>query len=342
MIKTADNENRRVFSKYQGIYKRISKLSECFYHRKDECKGKIKQTHSLQKNRRLSIIEGEVNGSQVLYTFTEFVPDEKSLFSDLKPIGKKEASTFFGFCDYHDTVLFSPIENFPFDGSPKHCFLHSYRAFAHSYHRKKEAIIALSKKSQYSGLLSLPGDGFVDIALEGNKMGLNDLSPIKEKLDMLIENESYRNVEYFTYTKKGLYPIACSSIITPITSYRNKPINWHMNPFQPYSFLMLTVLPDIESSIVILACFPEDKKALMLINELKNLKNSVREQAISSLMIAFAENTFLSPLLWKRLGHSGRSQLLKELNLNLSPNNKFFHSKINFFDSRFSVKNIKK
>jgi hypothetical protein len=43
-------------------YKKDSRIKECFHHNKSECKGKIKQAHSLQRNGRLSIIESEVNG----------------------------------------------------------------------------------------------------------------------------------------------------------------------------------------------------------------------------------------------------------------------------------------
>ncbi|MCW3083674.1 MAG: hypothetical protein JWP12_1040 [Bacteroidetes bacterium] len=36
----------------------------------------IKQSHSIQRNGRLSIIEGDVNGQQAIYTFTEVESDE--------------------------------------------------------------------------------------------------------------------------------------------------------------------------------------------------------------------------------------------------------------------------
>jgi hypothetical protein len=335
------NEKQIIFNKYLNEYKKTSKISECFYHKKSECKGKIKQTHSLQKNGRLSLIEGDVKGNQVIYTFTSYIPNENTPFSDLKPIGKNEASTFFGFCDYHDTLLFSPIENSPFDSSERHCFLHSYRAFAHSYHRKNEGLKAYDQNSSFMNLiLSRLGMEYIDTIKTANIWGQNDLIQQKKEIDKIIENKTYGGLVYFIYKKKGLYPIACSSIISPFVSYRNKAINLHMNQYKPFSNIMLTVLPDVNQTIAILACFPNDKNAIMLLNELKNLKNLEKEYAITSLLIALTENTFFSPVLWKRLGESGRYQLLKELTLNSPPQSlrKFFLSKINFFDSKFLQK----
>ena len=128
------------FRKTINTFSKLGKIQECFYHDKQLCQGEIKQSHSIQRNGRLSLIEGDVNGNKMIYTFTETEIDENTLIKSLKPVGKGSASTFFGFCDYHDTHLFSPIESKPFNDSSEHLFLHSYRSFAHSYHRMKEIL----------------------------------------------------------------------------------------------------------------------------------------------------------------------------------------------------------
>jgi len=165
-----------MFTKLQNYYqmfkyvKKKSEIKECFYHNKNECKGPIKQSHSIQRNKRLSIIEGMVNKNNCIYSFSNPVPNKRSYFSNLSPIGKNEASTFYGFCDYHDSILFAPIENNEFDASPQHCFLHSYRAFAHSYHKEKEAM-----KSFYEVYPKIPKfDKVIFAGLEDKKRDLQD------------------------------------------------------------------------------------------------------------------------------------------------------------------------
>jgi len=326
------------FREVMQQYKRTGKITECFCSDKDACKGAIKQSHSIQRNGRLSIIEGEVNGNRSLYTFTEMVSDELNLYKSLRPIGKAEASTFFGFCDFHDSSLFARIENQPFDNSDEHCFMHSYRSFAHSYHRKKEELKAYTADSEYTRLI--PRDVLFGM-IRGAEVGVNEIMQRKLNLDTLLEVKDFAGLEYFTLVLPKKFPIACSSIISPPFSYKNKPMNNHGNPNIAYSQIMLTVLPDHDETIIILACFPDDARAIDFIDELDDLYPTQREKAISSIIISCAENTFFAPAVWNQLAAKGQKILCAELQQSAKSNAKsFVHSKINFFDTRFSAKRL--
>lgn len=319
--------------------KKAKKIAECFSSDKNKCKGKIKQAHSLQKNGRLSIIEGRVNGNQAIYTLTEPIFNERGSIQSLKPIGKNMASTFFGFCDYHDTVLFSPIENNKFDNqNDEHCFLHSYRSFAHSYHLKKEQLRGYTSESKYTQLI---GKESLDLNIKGVMIAIEEADNNKVKLETLLTNKQYDGLEYFVYTIPALYPIACSSQINPEYSYTGTPINIHDNGSVPFSSIMLTVLPDKEQTIIIFACFPDDAKAVLFIDELEKLYPVQLEKAISSILIHYAENTFFAPALWNKLGIQGQNQLCMELENSLTCIPESFPiSKINFFNTAFSAKNL--
>jgi hypothetical protein len=332
--KTLQQRFREVMQKY----KKTGRITECFCHNKDACKGAIKQSHSIQRNGRLSIIEGEVNGNKSVYTFTEMVADEHNLYNSLRPIGKGEASTFFGFCDFHDSTLFSDIENHPFDNSDQHCFMHSYRSFAHSYHRKKEELKAYTADSDYTKLI--PANVLLGM-IQGAEVGVREITERKNNLDVLLEAKDYAGLEYFTLILPRKFPIACSSIISPAFNYKNLPMNNHGNPNIPYSQIMLTVLPDHDKTIIILACFPDDVKAIDFIDQLDDLYPIQREKAISSIMITCAENTFFAPAVWNKLGVTGQKTLCTELQQSAKSNsNSFVHSRINFFDRRFSARDL--
>lgn len=322
------------------LFRKTSRIKECFFHKQEDCKGDIKQSHSIQKNGRLSILENDIDSNKMLYTLTEYSSSTEHLMSDLIPIGKKEASTFFGFCDKHDTELFSPIENFKFDNSDKHCFLHSYRSFAHSYHRKKESLKAMTEpNNQY---LKIPND--IKSTFSDNlKAALNEMEEHKKALSFAIENKQYQSLDYLVYEKEGLYPFAVSSIISPKTSYRNKPMIYYNgnNPVFPYQ--MLTFLPDKTSTFIILAAFPEDQKSIHFLNELEHLPDYLLEKVITSLIITNCENTFFSPKIWDSLNNSEKRKLLDEFTKSILDNtykNRFFMSSFNFFDERFEFKNL--
>jgi hypothetical protein len=331
---------RKLDSKKKA-FKRESKIEECFHHKKDECNGVIKQAHSIQRNGRLSIIEADVNGQNSIYTFTSHKSTPENWLDDLVPIGKKEASTFFGFCDFHDTNLFSPIENFPFDKSDRHLFLHSYRSYAHSYHRKQEEYkIYNNPESEF--VKCLPKE-WVEMMKIGVEMGVNDAKHYKYKIDSALENEQYDFFEYLVYEKEGLYPFAVSSQISPRVTYRNKPMNNHFNPNEPWSQPILTFLPDKTTTFVILAVFPDDKNGKILLDELKELESVELEKAITSLIIANCENTFFSPKVWNKLNKKQKRILLDEFVVNTETekyNNTFFHSRVNFLSDYFEIKNL--
>jgi hypothetical protein len=302
------------------------------------CKGEIKQSHSIQRNGRLSLIEGDVNGNKMIYTFTETEVDEKTLIKSLKPVGKGSASTFFGFCDYHDTHLFSPIESKPFNDSSEHLFLHSYRSFAHSYHRMKEIL-----KSYLIRFSSTGNNTQTELLEDMNdiKLIVNNAERFKSQLDNLITNKLYDGLEYFSVILSECYPIACSSQITPLFSYKNKPMSYTFDGQNCNSSLMLTVLPDSDKTIVILACFPDDVNSILLLEELNCLDDFLLNKAISSLLINCAENTFFAPALWNTLGFLGQKRLCKELDTaSKQTNSRFIHRETNFFAPKFSKKRL--
>ena len=119
----------------------ISEIKKCFYHKKTECKGDVISAHSIPQSGRLDLIKGVVNKKNKVFSLSEIFIENGIVKKGIRAIGwgKKAASTFFGFCAHHDKELFKPIENNnDFDNSPEHCFLHSYRSFAFSYHELKK------------------------------------------------------------------------------------------------------------------------------------------------------------------------------------------------------------
>lgn len=328
------------FNKLVSKSKQKRTIKECFYHDKAECQGKIKKAHSIQRNKRLSILEEEVNGNKVLYSFISFDIGEEQFIKKLVPVGKGEASTFYGFCDFHDSKLFAPIENFEFDDSDKHCFLHSYRSFAHTYHLKKEELRGNAETDNLDSF----GSAFKSVVIEGNKQAIKDMEEFKLSMDKYIENESFDELEYFSIVLPELYPIACSACISPRFTPKNKLINDLGDLKAKTSLIMFIALLDFLQTIIILACFPNDERSIALLDELELLNDYQIRKVISSFLVFYAENTFISPSLWKALGVKGQKVLCKELSNSASFNvpNKFQYSEVNFFSPQFTYNRLAK
>ncbi len=48
-------DQQKEYRKLMASFKKTVTTKECFHHKTDECKGDIKQSHSIQRNGRLSI-----------------------------------------------------------------------------------------------------------------------------------------------------------------------------------------------------------------------------------------------------------------------------------------------
>lgn len=315
-------------------------IKECFHPNKHECVQPIKQAHSLQRNGRLSLIEEEINGQNCLYTVSRFSSTKKVRIKDFIPVGKKEASTFYGFCSKHDTEVFAPIENFPFDGSDKHLFLHSYRSFAHSYHNKKQELQLY--KSEWEVMKELPIE-ITEQLIIGAELGLNDIELEKEYLDNLLINEQYDGLIYSLLETLDFYPFGSSSSITPHFTVKNTPLEEDIDdPNKPWTSIMLTVVPDKKNSFIIVASNPNNDSGVAFLNDLEELDDEKYLHAISSMITTMSENTFWSPKLWDSLSESLKIVMRNNAQylFDSTKSQKFPWSSINLYQDRFTATSL--
>ena len=103
---------------------------------RNKCSGKIIKAHSISKSASLKDI---AHNGHVLTTFKEAISFKNGFNVSPKKIGIQKASTFTGFCAYHDKLLYQPIEDFDFVISEENCFLIAYRAISREIFVKERA-----------------------------------------------------------------------------------------------------------------------------------------------------------------------------------------------------------
>lgn len=131
-------EKQSPFSAEKQLIKNYSK-KYCLHPgaSENECNGYIVKAHTIQRSGGLSKI---AENGHVL----AFRPNMKTLIETggkilPKPLGIRKASTFTGFCEYHDSSTFERIEKHPFKTEKEQCFLLSYRALCRELFTKKAA-----------------------------------------------------------------------------------------------------------------------------------------------------------------------------------------------------------
>ena len=314
------------FEDFHSDFKKNGSIKYCFHHNKTECNKKIKRAHSIQQNRVLSQLEEDIGGNQMFYSLNSFSSD-KNKKTDLIPVGKKRASIFTGFWDYHDSKLFSPIENQNFKNTEEQLFLISYRTFAHGFHQ----LIEQNKYYQSNDtLMEHFPEWYKNNYRKYFKKNLAQAEPYKAIMDKLIKEKNYSGLNYHVREVIPFAPIACSSVLSPLYSYYNKPLY----PNKLNSFLMLNILPDSNKTYIILSNFNEDTMGRILFDELSGLNDLNLQKAISSLLIYCTTNTFFSAKIWDKFTDEMKKQFFDECTFCVKYGGqmkKFFHSKFNFF-----------
>ena len=345
----ADIEKQKEYNKILAKLNQSASIKECFHHNKSECVLPIINAHSLQRQGPLKNIESDINGSFFVYSHTDRQHNEKGNFFDLKPIGRKGASTFSGFCSFHDTKLFEKIENDfeSFDvNNEEHLFLYTYRAFAHSYHIKHEDLRLFESDDMETKdyLFKLHGKNKLLSIERDIKMTIDDMKLPKSKLDFYIENAKFDELNYLVFEFPFRIPIACAGVATPPYTFKGKEINTSGDPNYFCSSIITTVLPFKDRSIIILAAFPDEPHGIEYLDEIDNIKyDNVQEKYLSFHLINNMENIYLSPNFYNSKSNNWKRkycELLDSIGDQFKPYIKFDNKfPINYFSELESIKN---
>ncbi len=342
-------EIKKQFNRMTKKIRSEANIKDCFHPIKKECVMPIKNAHSIQKQGSLSFLEKNKNGNRFLYIHTERDYNSEHNFYDLKSTGRKTATTFYGFCDYHDTELFKAIENEPEItniNNDEHCFLHSYRSFAISAHRKYQDWKFYN--STDTEIVEFHKNIYTNQQLNEVKIGvsaaLNDFKKPKTLIHKWLLEKDYSQLDYLVFEYPYTIPIGCSAYITPHQMPSGRSIQ--MNSFEEIqSSILTTVLPFSNRSIIILAAFPDDKLGCEFLDELNNIKYEIKQQKfLSFFLFEGAENIVVSPHFIDKNPVHWRKQycnLISYIADNTTPflkyNEKTFQ--INYFDPSNAINN---
>lgn len=341
-------EDNIEFSKLKSEMSQKATLKECFL--KDtitECSTKIINAHSLQRMGSLSVLETEVNGNQNVYALTETQINPKSGLLELLPIGKKAASTFFGFCQHHDTRIFEPIEQHPELinlNSIEHCFLLSFRAFAISYHRKKEDINLFSiqdeafriRLKRYLNIYNLQE------YLEGLIIGLKDMEPNKKILVDALYSKDYSCLDFFVYELDYTAPVAMCMLTTPPFLFSGKPINTSEDPEYQFSDIITSVIPLKSRTLIIFAAFKKEPWGCIYLDELNQMHDIQLQKALTWHILTTSENCFFSPAWYDKLNNRQKQDIIDLYDYASDVNTPFLKYNpssfnLNLFDPKYSL-----
>ncbi|KKD52993.1 MULTISPECIES: hypothetical protein [Paenibacillus] len=273
-------------------------FSGCIHQ--DEFCNRISRAHSIQNN---GILNKLSRNSEVMAIDFSKVYLDKGNFKLFK-VGRDKASTFTGFCNHHDSSIFSPIENNDYKPTDsQHNFLFAYRAFALGYYERYSAYQLIKARVEDD-----PRNLHTEL---GARYRLYDdhlkvIENYKIIMNKYLDNSRFDRITTDVLIWPQEYGFASTSMFFIEKDNEGKTINKMNSYISPFFF---TFFPHAGKTYVLMSYFTKDKSKYRFIRD-QILTLSMEEQriAISNLIALYIENVFISPDLWDNLPSSTREK----------------------------------
>jgi hypothetical protein len=264
--------------------------------------------HTIQRSTSLRKL---VDSSNHVMSFS---PTSKHHEIDLKRIGWKEASTFPGFCSFHDNQTFRPLEYYKFEGTEEQCFLIGYRAICHEVNQKRNAL-------EVYGFLRANGDRGLNIEEQTQKQsmylpleagtlkGLKEFTAIKSWMDADLLSKDYSKWSRMIISFKGDLCVATAGVVSPNRGLDGRNLQTlHETVAQQQPLLIGIVATDVGGEIVLIWRTGEAAPRAF-IDDLLSLPSNNLSNVMVQVIFAYIGNTYFSHKWWTSLSEANRSKL---------------------------------
>jgi len=319
--------NRKFKERFNKL-KKDCMWKACF-HKDENCSEKIIKAHSIQNNRVLNKISE--NGH--VYMFDAHIDYNQGLVTKMKEEGRGKATTFTGFCGYHDKKIFEPIEDYDFvPGNKEQEFLYAYRALAKEYHAKKTTtemyrrmleIINSGNEEKIHSFFSLVSKQTpvtlvaIENMLNGSYIGSLDaeqrLEKYKQQFNSYLDNSNYSELvtEVIVFQKE--YHLAVSSMIFIEKDLLGNTINDLSDFDTALAPLFITIFPQNEKTYVLMSYLSRNRRRYKFIRkQILSLNENKVKSILSNIILKYVENFTVSPKKWRELEGGIENQLGRE------------------------------
>lgn len=286
--------------------KRKARISHCLHPDTDNCSEKIVRAHAIQNNRILNKLS--LNG--MLKTMDG---ESRLMFQDSDTKGRKVATTFKGFCSYHDKVTFQPIEDFEFNNSPEQLLLYAYRTLAWSYNKKLEQVnhIILSMKSLRGKRFKPSSDLVIHNSM--HLLGHFENGMVLNRFNEYIQKKNYENISSYIWVIPYEIRIGVSAMLTLEHDIEGNILN-NIKSFQPLKNIYLNIFPGNKESYLIWSWETEHQIFKQFVKQFDSLKEEVRKNYLNNNLPRWTDAIVISPRMWDEWGSSVQESLIAHFN----------------------------
>jgi hypothetical protein len=236
---------------------------------------------------------------------------------NFKFIGVNEASTFTGFCAFHDNGTFEPLEKLPFLATAEQCFLLAYRPICREafIRRDRPEVARILKQTDKGRPASQQAVIQTSLAAfeVGSDLGLRDLEFHKSAYDRRVVQKSYSDVRYLVLELANTPDILCSGLFYPECDFEGNQLQ-NLDSERTLDLLTYSIVTTEQGGAVVFAWGRESDTACQIfIRSLVAMTEDLMPHAVVRLLFSFCENMYISPQWWDGLDQEWREDLRKRL-----------------------------
>lgn len=206
-----------------------------FYQNTEDCQ-KIIDAHSIQKNGALSVIarDGYVYAGST--KFTDVKKSKGKLI--LAKTHINTMSTFRGLCQFHDNLVFRPIDMDALQPTNEQVFLYAYRSLLRERFAKECAVEIWNKI--LDGFQGTKGTReLIEGVRDGNSFGLASLKHQQSHFETSHKTQTFDDIRYVMFQSSKAPTSVFSGAILPDWGFNGEPIQnlsdrshpWHLMTF---------------------------------------------------------------------------------------------------------------
>ena len=279
------------------------------------CSGNIVRAHTIQRSRGLNLLarNGYVYGLAADYATLK----KNKGIPDVRRVGIGSASTFAGFCGFHDNKTFEPIEKYPFQANQGHSFLLGYRAICKELFQKKAEKDLLPFKRALDRGKSENAQLWFQSQMDNHALGviwgLRDVELYKSGYDKVLLSADCSEMKYYIIFSDQTPEFLCSGAAYIQSDFEGNNLQELVSPSTLLDLITFSVIAVDTGGAVVLGWLGESPVNMRFIRSLDSLPDHQLPHAIPRFSFEYFENVFMSPDWWDGLYDYTRKGLLRRV-----------------------------
>ena len=242
-----------------------------------------------------------------------------AIWPKLRGIGK--ASVFTGFCAKHDNDLFVPLEEEPFVGTHKQCFLLGYRAVAREMFLKTNIRGHFERRlpeiARQRGVRGGVVKG-LELWTMGMRMGEAELGLEKDEYDNILVAGDYGRMNAYVIELCSVPPVMCSGGFVPENTFEGKPLEtFGQPPAGRRAEMTMSSFADVEGRGFVVFAWLDDVNghAAQFVDSLDEIGDAEVSGPLLRFMFEYCENVHIEPAWWEGLSVATRKALVAHMDM---------------------------